>query len=202
MSPAADLRSRASARSWRRRTACSRSAAAIARPFRRRRPPAPPRRILLLRLERIGDLLMALPGDCRRAPPSPPDAEIDLVVGSWNADLARRHHGGHERGNARRRVAGARRRRPRALPGSSRAARRWRRTDYDLAINFEPDVRSNLLAAASGAAWTAGYRSGGGGPLLDLALEYDTRAHTTDNAQRLVAAVFGGTVAPPPGGSW
>ena len=119
-----------------------------------------------------------------------PDAQIDLVVGSWNADLARaiaavtsvdtldaawlaRDGGGL------------------GLSGLLRAARRWRRTDYDLAINFEPDVRSNLLAAASGAAWTAGYRSGGGGPLLDVALEYDTRAHTTDNAQRLVAAVFG-----------
>ncbi len=36
--------------------------ASLARPFRRRRPPRDPARILLLRLERIGDLLMALPG--------------------------------------------------------------------------------------------------------------------------------------------
>ena len=77
------------------------------------------------------------------------------------------------------------------MPALIRAARRWKTAHYDLAINFEPDIRSNILLAASGAAWTAGYRSGGGGPLLDLAVDYDTRAHTTDNARRLVAAVFG-----------
>jgi hypothetical protein len=62
--------------------------AAIARPFRARHAPAAPRRILLLRLERIGDLLMTLPAiaDLRM---QAPDAVVDLVVGSWNADLAR-----------------------------------------------------------------------------------------------------------------
>jgi hypothetical protein len=62
--------------------------AGIARPFRRRRAPAAPRRVLLLRLERIGDLLMALPAitDLRM---QAPDAVVDLVVGSWNAELAR-----------------------------------------------------------------------------------------------------------------
>jgi len=45
------------------------AAAALARPFRSRRPVASPRRILLLRLERIGDLVMVLPAiaDVRRA---------------------------------------------------------------------------------------------------------------------------------------
>src|SRR5689334_3728289 len=45
-------------------------------------------RILLLRLERIGDLLMvrAALDDVRAAWPH---AEIDLVVGSWNEPLAR-----------------------------------------------------------------------------------------------------------------
>ena len=44
--------------------------------------------MLLLRLERIGDLLMTLDAiaTCARAWP---DATIDLAVGSWNADLAR-----------------------------------------------------------------------------------------------------------------
>jgi ADP-heptose:LPS heptosyltransferase len=162
--------------------------AAIGRPFRRRRAPAAPRRILLLRLERIGDLLMALPAiaDVRAFAP---DAAIDLVVGSWNADLARAIPGlanvqALDASWLARGHAGV------GLPSLMRAARRWRDRHYDLAINFEPDVRSNLLAAVSGAAWTAGYRSGGGGALLDLALDYDVRAHTTDNARRLVAAVL------------
>ena len=163
--------------------------AALARPFRRRRAPTSARRILLLRLERIGDLLMALPAmaDVRAAAPS---ARIDLVVGSWNADLARAIEpvNGVQMLDARwlaREGEGL------GVRTLIRAARRWRAADYDLAINFEPDIRSNMLLAASGAAWTAGYRSGGGGALLDLALDYDPRAHTTDNARRLVAAVFG-----------
>src|SRR4051794_27943459 len=61
--------------------------AAAARPFRRRTKPGSPARILLLRLERIGDLVMALPAIAAvRA--LAPAARIDLVVGSWNATLA------------------------------------------------------------------------------------------------------------------
>jgi ADP-heptose:LPS heptosyltransferase len=165
------------------------AAVALARPFRRRRTTgAAPRRILLLRLERIGDLVMALPA-IRDVCDLAPDAEIDLVVGSWNAPLARALEGvsrvetldaswlAREGGGL-------------GLAALLGAARHWRARGYDLAINFEPDVRSNLLLAVSGAAWTAGYGSGGGGPLLDLALEYDARAHTTDNARRIVAAAF------------
>ena len=74
-----------------------------------------------------------------------------------------------------------------------RSAWGWRDRRYDLAINFEPDVRSNLLAAASGAARTVGWKSGGGGPVLDIALDYDTTAHTSSNARRLVRDAFGRT---------
>lgn len=162
--------------------------AAVARPLRRRRPPVVPRRILLLRLERIGDLLMALPAlaDLRRLASG---ATIDLVVGSWNAELARaivpvtQVHILDAAWLAREGEG-------LGLPSLVREARRWRAASYDLAINFEPDIRSNLLIASSGAAWTAGYGSGGGGALLDLSLEYDRDAHTTENARRLVAAVF------------
>src|SRR6187551_963956 len=61
--------------------------AAAARPFRRRSKPVYPARILLLRLERIGDLVMALPAIAAvRA--LAPAARIDIVVVSWNAPLA------------------------------------------------------------------------------------------------------------------
>jgi ADP-heptose:LPS heptosyltransferase len=161
--------------------------AALARPFRRRVPPAAPKRILLLRLERIGDLLMALPGigDVRA---TWPEAEIDLVVGSWNAALA-----GAIKGLTRvqsldaawlaREGAGE------GLSSLIRSARHWRARRYDLAVNFEPDIRSNLMLANSGAAWTAGYWTGGGGPLLDQAVAFDPAVHTTVNARRLAAAV-------------
>lgn len=162
--------------------------AALMRPFRRRQRPASPRRILLLRLERLGDLLMVLPAiaDVRAAAPG---AEIHLVVGSWNRDVACAIDGvTHVHTLDARWLA-------RGETGVGAAAlvhqaRAWRSERYDLAVNFEPDIRSNMAAAASGAAWTAGYRSGGGGALLDLALDYDQRAHTTDNARRLIASVF------------
>lgn len=167
------------------------AAAALARPFRRRRLSPSPRRVLILRLERIGDLLMTLPAiaDVRELAP---EAEIDLVVGSWNADLARAI------GPVRRILSLdaawlAREGQGLSLSSLINAARRWREVPYDLGLNFEPDLRSNLILAASGASWIAGYRSGGGGALLDVALEYDRASHTSDNARRLVATIFGRT---------
>src|SRR5205085_7734874 len=75
-------------------------------------------------------------------------------------------------------------------------AARWRSRNYDLAINFEPDIRTNLAIALSGARWTAGFASGGGGPMLDTAIDYDVTAHTTDNALALVRAVVGDAKSP------
>jgi ADP-heptose:LPS heptosyltransferase len=148
----------------------------------------PPRRILLLRLERIGDLVMTLDAiaDVRAAAPT---AEIDLVVGSWNQELARRVPGvtGIETLDA---AWLARDGTALRLPDLVRRARAWRARRYDLAINFEPDVRSNLLLSQSRASRTAGFSSGGGGALLDIALRYDPLSHTSVNASRLVAAVL------------
>jgi ADP-heptose:LPS heptosyltransferase len=168
-------------------------AAAVSTPFRRRRKPHLPQRILLLRLERIGDLLMALPG-IAAARRGAPGATIDLVVGSWNEALARAipfidhvevldagwlaRDGSSSNGNAP------------GLRSMLQRAAGWRDRKYDLGINFEPDIRSNLLLRAAAPAWTVGYRSAGGGPLLDQALEYDQTAHTSDNARRLVASVL------------
>jgi ADP-heptose:LPS heptosyltransferase len=165
------------------------TAAAVRSAWRSAAAPAAPGRILLLRLERIGDLLMALPAiaDARALAP---EARIDLAVGSWNLPLARVIPGvtAVEALDASWLARGTR---GLHMPALLRRAWQWRARQYDLAINFEPDIRSNLLLAASGARYTAGYASGGGGPLLDRALEYDPRAHTADNARALVAAVFG-----------
>ena len=148
----------------------------------------PPRRVLLLRLERIGDLLMSLEAieDVRQAAPA---AAIDLVVGSWNVDLARRIRG-IQRVDTLDAAWLARESTGAPLGRLLQCARTWGARKYDLALNFEPDVRSNMLLAVSRAARTAGFASAGGGALLDVALEFDRGAHTTTNAQRLVAAVL------------
>jgi len=118
-----------------------------------------------------------------------PHAAIDLVVGSWNralADLiptvssiesldvpwlAREGSG---------------------LPWPTLVGRtkKWRAKRYDLAINFEPDIRSNLLLALSGARRTVGFGSGGGGAVLTDAIAADPRAHIAENAKALVGRAF------------
>lgn len=147
-----------------------------------------PERILLLRLERIGDLLMVLEAIAmvRRMAPR---ARIDLVVGSWNAALAglipgvdavetldvgwmaREGHGPSWRALVH-------------------YARRWRTRRYDLGINFEPDIRSNLLLALSGAKHRVGFGSGGGGTLLTDVVPFEPKAHIAHNAAALVARAF------------
>src|SRR5687767_4951914 len=132
------------------------------------------RRILLLRLEKVGDLVMVLEAIAMvRA--LAPDATIDLVVGSWNRSLAglipgvnvetldvpwiAREGAGLNWG---------------ALIDRAKA---WRSKHYDLAINFEPDIRSNLLLALSGARRRAGFLSGGGGAVLTDAIAPNPLAH-------------------------
>jgi lipopolysaccharide heptosyltransferase II len=149
-----------------------------------------PRRILLLRLERIGDLLMTLRAfEAVRARAA--DATIHLVVGTWNGSLAAllpwvnsletvdvpwlvRHGAGATHKEILRRALG------------------WRTRQFDLAINFEPDIRSNALLALSGAARRVGFFSGGGGALLTDALPYMPTDHTAANAMRLVDAALPG----------
>ena len=143
-----------------------------------------PRRILLLRLERIGDLLMSAPA-IAAVRQFAPDAEIDLVVGSWNTSIARLIPGIDrvETLDASWLSRGSGGGGMRALMAQARG---WRARGYDLAINFEGDIRSHLLVALSGATERAGFTMAGGGPLLTRRFEFDPRQHTTANALRLV----------------
>ena len=157
-----------------------------------------PRRILILRLERIGDLLMTL-GAIEVLRSRAPDASVHLVVGSWNASLARLVPGidSHEALDVpwlARQDAGAS---TRALVQRAWA---WRARGFDLALNLEPDIRSNLLLALSGAPRRVGFAPGGGGALLTHALTYAPDAHTAANALRLVDTAL--PVAPHTAESW
>ena len=145
---------------------------------------AAPRRVLVLRLERIGDLFMTFDALARlRA--SLPSAGIDLVVGSWNESLA------HAMAVADRVDLLDPPWLARDHPGSTWTrllshARGWRRQGYDLAINLEPDIRSNVLLGLSGARRRVGYYTGGGGAMLTDVAAYDPTLHTHENAVRLV----------------
>jgi ADP-heptose:LPS heptosyltransferase len=162
---------------------------------RRRRDTAAPQRILLLRLERIGDLLMTLEA-IRDVRTYWPDAEIDIAVGSWNAPLARlltdvnRVETADVPWLAREGHAPS-------WPALMAQAREWRARRYDLVVNFEPDIRSNVLAWLTGAAARVGYSSGGGGALLTDARGYEPVEHVALNARRLAARAAGRTPATP-----
>lgn len=154
-----------------------------------RSPPVEtPRRVLLLRLERIGDLVMTL-GAIDAVRTRVPDAAIHLVVGSWNEALARLIPGIDSVETVdvpwlARDGAGASKR---ALLARSWA---WRARRFDLGINFEPDIRSNLLIGLSGARRRVGFWTGGGGALLTDAVAYAPHSHTLTNALRLVDAAL------------
>ena len=154
-----------------------------------RRHDGSPRRILLLRLERIGDLLMSL-GAIRAVRRVAPDAVIDLAVGSWNEPVARLIPGVDRIDVldlpwlARSARAGA------ATAGLAGCAWRWRGRRYDLAINFEGDIRSHLLMAASLAGRRVGFDQAGGGSLLTDRLRLDPGLHTAENGLRLVERAF------------
>ncbi|HJO39552.1 MAG: glycosyltransferase family 9 protein [Vicinamibacterales bacterium] len=148
----------------------------------------PVARVLVLRLERIGDLLMTLPALAQlRA--ALPEATIDLVVGSWNEPLARlltvvdRVHTIDapwlSRGPS-----------SRGYTELIRRARSWRDCRYDLAVNFEGDIRSNALMTLSGAPRRAGFDVKGGGALLTERGEFEPGAHVAVNAGRLVDTIL------------
>ena len=144
----------------------------------------PPKRVLLFRLERIGDLLMTL-GAIGAIRARLPDAELRLVVGSWNAPLA--HCMQAVDAVETFDVSWLSRERPGStLRTAAVQSAAWRRHGFDLAINFEPDIRSNALLAASGAHRRGGFVSGGGGGFLTDVLDYDRTIHSAANAQRLV----------------
>jgi len=156
---------------------------------RRGTPDVQPTRILLLRLERIGDLLMTHAA-ITRARHLWPDAQIDLAVGSWNAPLARLMPE-VSRVDVLDVPWLAREGTGLSWPALITRARAWRTRHYDLVVNFEPDIRSNALAWLSGAAHRIGYWTGGGGAFLTTALAYEPTAHVATNAAQLLDMVAG-----------
>ena len=154
------------------------------------------REALVLRLDRIGDLLMSLPalGELRRAFPR---ARIRLAVGRWSAEIARRAPvdevlvwsapwvGRAEEGAQS----------WWALAASARALRRAR---LDLALDLQGDVRASLLMALTGARERVGYANTGGARLLTRVVELDETVSWVEQNRRAVAAVTGPAAAAPP----
>ena len=158
----------------------------------RKAPPLEPERvreILVLRLDRIGDLVMSLPAlsDLRAAFPQ---ARIRLAVGAWSEPIARRAPvdevlvwsapwvGRASEGAESLRTLWAR-------------ARALRATPLDLALDLQGDVRASLLLWLSGARLRVGYANTGGGSLLTHVVPLDETVSFVEQNRRAVAAVAG-----------
>jgi ADP-heptose:LPS heptosyltransferase len=161
-----------------------------------RRPPAPlepasVREVLVLRLDRIGDVIMSLPAlaDLRAALPR---ARIRLAVGRWGAEAARTAPVDEVLVWSAPWVG-------RAAEGADRPsdllsrARALRAPALDLALDLQGDVRANLLLRLTGARHRVGYANTGGGWLLTQVLPLDETVSWVEQNRRAVAAVVGTT---------
>jgi ADP-heptose:LPS heptosyltransferase len=145
--------------------------------------------VLVLRLDRIGDVIMSLPAlyELRRALPS---ARIRVAVGRWSEAILRHAPvdevlvwsapwvGRPDEGAES----------LRALAGRARALRESR---LDLALDLQGDVRASLLMWLTGARIRAGYANTGGAWLLTDVIPLDETVSWIEQNRRAVETVFG-----------
>ncbi len=159
----------------------------LARPTAR-----PPAEILLLRLDRIGDVLMSLPA-IQALREALPEAKIRLAVGEWSREIAtdapvdeilvwsapwvgRRDEGAS------------------SLPSLLQAARARRVMRPDLAIDLQGDSRALWLMAATGARARVGYANTGSDALLTTVADLDEDVSFVEQNYRAIEAALGRAV--------
>ncbi len=153
------------------------------------------REVLVLRLDRIGDLLMSLPAlqDLRAVLPH---AHIRLAVGKWSAEIARSAPVDEvlvwSAPWVGRPSEGAQ-----SLGELVSAARALRSTPLDLAIDLQGDVRASLLLWISGARARVGYANTGGAYLLSHVVPLDETVSWVEQNRRAVALAVGSARMPP-----
>ena len=156
--------------------------------------PAAVRDVLVLRLDRIGDVLMSRDAlaDLRAAFPA---ARMRLAVGRWSQPLAASLPVDEVLvwsapwvGRASEGAQG--------LSTLLRAAWSLRATPPDLAVDLQGDVRAAILMWLSGARIRVGYANTGGGYLLTHVVALDETVAWPEQNRRAVA-VFGGSGRPP-----
>lgn len=154
-----------------------------------RRTRTRPARILLVRPDHLGDLILTTPV-LQALSESAPDAELTMMVGPWSREVVARH-------SALKRVLTC------PFPGFQRAAqgalspytllwrtaRQLRREDYDLAINLRPDFWwGAALLYLAGIPRRVGYALQPGQPFLSEALPFPAAEHATVSNLRLASA--------------
>jgi ADP-heptose:LPS heptosyltransferase len=155
------------------------------------------RDVLVLRLDRIGDVLMSLPAlhDLRQALPR---ARLRLAVGRWSRDAA-------QSAPVDEVLTWSAPWAGRADEGPDTAAELWRKAGamkgVDLALDLQGDVRVSLLMWRTGARFRVGYANTGGAYLLTHVLPLDETVSWVVENRRAVAGVVGPSSEPPSTGA-
>lgn len=145
------------------------------------------REVLVLRLDRIGDVLMCLPA-LRELRAALPQARIRLAVGRWSEEVARSAPVDEVLTWSAPWVG-------RAEEGADGPRELWRKARGvvrpDLALDLQGDVRSCFLMWLTGAPLRVGYANTGGGYLLTHVLPLDETVSWVEQNRRAVAQVAG-----------
>ena len=150
---------------------------------------SPPVEVLVLRLDRIGDVLMSLPAlHALRA--ALPEAKIRLAVGEWSREIAKDAPvdevliwsapwvGRKDEGAL-------------AMGSLFQAARSRLLTRPDLAIDLQGDSRAIWLMAATGARSRVGYANTGSAALLTAIADLDEGVNFVEQNHRAIEIALG-----------
>ena len=151
--------------------------------------PASVRRALVLRLDRMGDLLMSLPA-LASLRVALPDAHITLAVGQWCEQIARRAPVDEVVVWSAPWI-GRRREGADSLLNLCRRAWALRGDGLDMALDLQGDVRAALLMSLTGARARVGYANTGGGWLLSHVVPLDERVSWVEQNRMAVARAIG-----------
>ncbi len=166
------------------------AAAVLAAPFLSRPKATPPREVLVLRLDRIGDVLMSLPA-LHALREALPDARISLAVGEWSREIARDAPVDEV-------LIWSAPWAGRPDEGASSLARLWKAARAagatarpDLAIDLQGDPRAIWLMSATGASTRVGYANTGSASLLTAVVDLDEDLNFVEQNRRAVEKALG-----------
>ncbi len=157
-------------------------------------PIGKPQRILLIRPDHLGDLLLAIPA-IQRARALAPDSAISLLVGPWNLEAAQHIAGVDDVATLDFPWFNRTAKRAPWLPYAQlmREAARFSRQEYDMAVVLRHDFAwGAALAARAGIPQRVGYALPECAPFLTTALPYRPR-HEAAQALQLVDAALDGS---------
>ncbi len=149
------------------------------------------RRVLVIRMDQIGDALFAAPVvECLRE--LLPSAKIDFLAGPWSEPLVKTFPHVSETLVFKSNWYDTRFRLLECMRSAWRLLKTLRANRYDLGIDLRGDFRNILLMRLAGISQTLGYGITGGKFLLHRTVRYDFSAHQLDLNLRLVEEVARG----------